>query len=758
MVAHREFNLPTVAAPRISEHTIPPMTLAAGVGGQSPEPGGAIWDRGLDLVHAIRLVRRRWGLAALVTMTGVVLVVNLVLSMPRNYRAEAILILDPRRSKISDLQAPTDALLSRTQADLSAIRTEAEMIMAPTVLREVVLRLGLADIHNEPSAFRVRLYDVRDQLTAWLASVFPRLKPGVTLAAPDVSQDGRIDLAADALARDVTVVNEGGSYALRVQATAKDADLAARIANSVAEAYLESQRRRQTSEGDAEINWLQSRLEDLRRVVQESDAAVERYRASNRLGQGSSTSTLDAQINEVNSALTAEKTRLSGAVAVLDEAQNSVRHDRSQSVPAVLASPSIQELVAQEAILEARRGELQRGLGPRHPAILDLEGQLSGLRGRMAGEVAHIIAGLQSDVTAGERTVSDLTQRLRELEVQREAMAAATVELAELERRTDANRQIYTQVLNQLSASLVRRAPAGSTEVRLVSAARPPPLSSGPSRALPIAGGAVASCALGVLAALLSGYWRGGFGGARPLQQATGLATLELLPQLNRRELRRLWRAPEGSAADIPIRSLAFMLKSVCRQVGPRCGVLLITSSVRGEGKSLLASQLARALATLDARVLLVDLDFWRPAVASAARLLNAVPTGLEIDGTPIMRDPASGLELLPVEARTKDMSSAAAFARRLRAVCAPDQDYELVILDAPPILPVPDVLAAAALADATLLMVRFEHTRAEAVRAAQLRLASVGVRPLGTVLTRVVRRKYRSYGYREAGLTQSLR
>ena len=84
-----------------------------------------------------------------------------------------------------------------------------------------------------------------------------------------------------------------------------------------------------------------------------------------------------------------------------------------------------------------------------------------------------------------------------------------------------------------------------------------------------------------------------------------------------------------------------------------------------------------------------------------------------------------------------------------------PRSRYDLIVLDAPPVLPVPDVLAAAARADATLLVVRFERTRAEAVRAAQLRLASVGVRPLGTVLTRVVPRRHRGYGYPEAAIAQ---
>jgi Mrp family chromosome partitioning ATPase len=147
--------------------------------------------------------------------------------------------------------------------------------------------------------------------------------------------------------------------------------------------------------------------------------------------------------------------------------------------------------------------------------------------------------------------------------------------------------------------------------------------------------------------------------------------------------------------------------------------------------------------------VLLVDLDLWRPSLAATVHRLAATPTIQEIDGSPVLRDEATGLELLPITGMAGGTSRSAAFARRLAEVCRRTSGHDVIVLDAPPIVPVPDVLAAAAQADATLLLVRFEHTRAEAVRAALTRLASVGARPLGTVLTRVVRRNYRRYGHR---------
>jgi len=714
----------------------------------SPHHGDSGGDVGLDLLHVLTLIRRRWYMVVLVTILGGLLALGLASSMPRDYAAEAMMVLDPRRSKLSDLQAPSESLLSRSQADLSAIRTEAEMLTSPTVLREVVTRLDLAASPEQPSQLRRLPNLVLERARAWAPVWLPLPAASVPADAAPIDPEQRVDRAVDALTRQVSVVNEGGSYVLRVQAKADEPELAARIANTVAEVHLAERQRLQDAERDAQSAWLRGRLEGLQRSVQESDDAVENFRTANRLAQGTNMSALDSRINDVNRALTEARTRLSGQAATLAEAQASMQRDLGHSAPAVLNSPSIQDLTVEEAGLEARRSELQRQLGPRHPSLQEIDGQLAGLRTRIAGEIARVIAGLQSQVTATQGEIDALSQQLESLENERRAIAPATVELAELERRAEANRSIYSEVLSAYTASMVRESGSLSSEIRLLAPARPPLNPSGPGRSIVVAAGLVASAALGTLLAAILGLWRGGFGSAERLEAATGLPTLEMVPELSRRELRRQWHRPGFSTADIPIRGLAYMLRAAHDHMAPRSAVITVTSSLRGEGKSLFACQLARCLAQLDARVLLVDLDLWRPSLSVTTHRLAATPTNQEIDGSPVLSDPATGLQLLPIAGIPGGIPRSAAFAHRLTEVCRRETGYSFIVLDAPPVVPVPDVLAAASNADATLLLVRFEHTRAEAVRAALTRLATVGVRPLGTVLTRVVRRNYRRYGH----------
>lgn len=736
MIARREAAQAAPAAALVPLDAGPARPAA-----RRPEPA----ELGLDLVQALRLVRRRWRLAALVAVTLTMLATCVIALLPPTYRAEALLVLDPRRSKVSELQAPTEALLSRTQSDLSAIRTETELVTSPTVLREVAARLKLADAAPEPALKGIELGGAVAWLQGWLRTAAGSEAPAPVPEAADAGR--RLDRAVEVLAGgQVTVVNEGGAYTLRVRADAGDPVLAARIANAVAEVHLEQQAAQQEAGREAESAWLRDRLEGLRATVRESDAAVESYRTRHRLAQGSAASTLEGRISEVNSAVTTARTRLSRGSANLAEATSSLRRDDGQSAPAVLASPLIQGLSVQEAALLGRRSELQQAVGARHPSILDVDAQLAGLRSRIDLETRRIVAGLRAEVVATRNEIADLERQLGELEDQRESDAGATVELAELERRAAANREIYAQVLAQFSASLVRQ--AGSlSEMRLAAAARPPLDPAGPNRKLLVAGAAAAASALGVLAALGVGFRRAGFGGAALLEQATGLPTLELVPELGRRQRQRFRQGHVPA-----VRGLAFMLDAAaCQATAARPALILVTSAVRAEGKSFCAGQLARLLATLGTRrVLLVDLDFWRPAVGRLAAELRAESTGAVLDGGPLLRDPATGLDLLTVDHAAAADGRAQGFARRLAAVRAGRSGHDLVVLDAPPVLPIPDVLAAAGAADATLLVVRFERTPAAAVRSALLRLGSVGVRPLGTVLSRVVMPNYRRYGYPE--------
>jgi Mrp family chromosome partitioning ATPase len=177
--------------------------------------------------------------------------------------------------------------------------------------------------------------------------------------------------------------------------------------------------------------------------------------------------------------------------------------------------------------------------------------------------------------------------------------------------------------------------------------------------------------------------------------------------------------------------------------------VILITSAVANEGKSLLALCLGRALALAGRRVLVVEFDLWQPSMRRLARRLPLEPTGQNLARAPIRIDRTSGLAIAAAEPGLRKAERAPALQDLLAALDAARAVYEIVLLDAPPVLDVPDVLPIAAEADGTLLLVRFEGPDGELVRASLDQLAAAGANLLGTVLSRIRARPYRRYGNR---------
>ncbi|MCX6399630.1 MAG: polysaccharide biosynthesis tyrosine autokinase [Propionibacteriales bacterium] len=183
----------------------------------------------------------------------------------------------------------------------------------------------------------------------------------------------------------------------------------------------------------------------------------------------------------------------------------------------------------------------------------------------------------------------------------------------------------------------------------------------------------------------------------------------------------------------------------------PRC--LVITSAVPGEGKTMTSTNLAVALAQTGRNTLIIDADLRRPRVATTLGLDPAVGLTTALVGKTEIHDAiqvheASGLHVLASGAKppnpTEILQSKITqdLIRRLRS------SYDMVIIDAPPLLPVADASVLAKLADGVIIVVRHGKTTKDQVNEAINRLNQVGARLYGVVVNMVAKRAIGSYYY----------
>lgn len=183
----------------------------------------------------------------------------------------------------------------------------------------------------------------------------------------------------------------------------------------------------------------------------------------------------------------------------------------------------------------------------------------------------------------------------------------------------------------------------------------------------------------------------------------------------------------------------------------PRC--LVISSAVPGEGKTMTSTNLAVALAQTGRNTLIIDADLRRPRVATTLGLDPAIGLTTALVGKTEIHDAiqvheASGLHVLASGAKppnpTEILQSKIThdLIRRLRS------SYDMVIIDAPPLLPVADASVLAKLADGVIIVVRHAKTTKDQVNEAINRLNQVGARLYGVVVNMVAKRAVGSYYY----------
>ena len=181
--------------------------------------------------------------------------------------------------------------------------------------------------------------------------------------------------------------------------------------------------------------------------------------------------------------------------------------------------------------------------------------------------------------------------------------------------------------------------------------------------------------------------------------------------------------------------------------------VITITSAVPGEGKTTTACNLAIALAQAGVRVAIVEGDLRRPRISTYLGVEKAVGLTTVLLGRVTLESAMQtvetpGLEVLASGSLPPNPSEILQTTAMSTLVANLHADYDMVIIDAPPLLPVTDAALLASLSDGAILVVRHGSTKREAVQAATERLAGVGATLLGSVLTMTPAKDLERHGY----------
>jgi uncharacterized protein involved in exopolysaccharide biosynthesis/Mrp family chromosome partitioning ATPase len=706
--------------------------------------------------------RRKW--LVLATATGFIMAGAFLAALvtPR-FAAEARVLLGIQEPRVVNIESVLKGITPNTET----MQSEAYVIGSRELARSVAYRLAL----DKSPEFNLAL---RPDNLAWLRFLDPTWlfdfidiktwfgKDNGTEVPPSskeqLSEEEKLwERVVSRLLDRVEVTPLNRSHVLSTRVESEEPFTAARIANTFAEVYVEQHLTRKQRATDRANEWLQSRIEELQWKVQESGRAVEEYRREHGLYQTKSDTVIAQQLAALNQELVASENAKAEADGRLAQAEAQL--DKSSTVetlPAVLQSPLIRTLRAQQADLEKQAAELSSTYTRKHPRVRDIRAQIAEIKSKIATEAQRIVQGLRHEARLAQDRYTRVVARMEELKNQMGQANEQTLKLQDLEREAQANRTMLETLLRR-SKETIDQQHIQTSDAEIISRASVPLRPSFPPTNLILLLAAIAGLGGGVLLALLVENLDQTFRTGDEVEEYTGLPSLALVPMVRKR------RRPAEHVVQKPYSNFTGSLRMLGARLflasgtSSKPGLIMFTSALPGEGKSLISSSFAQLMALDGRRVIILDLDWKQPNLhrmfgqsrgVGLADLLNGDITPKQA----VFRDRQSGAHVMFAGNVGQIRENTAWFERLRLLLDTLSRHYDVIILDTSPVLVAPEVLYLARLVSKTVLIAKWGSTPRRVVASELKSLLRAGAPVAGIVLSQVDPRRYNQYGYGDAG------
>ena len=238
------------------------------------------------------------------------------------------------------------------------------------------------------------------------------------------------------------------SRVIAIEFQSADPELAARVANMIAEKYLSLQQVAKQDQARSAGQWLSGELEKLRGKVSEAEAKVEDYRAKSNLFVGSNnTSLVNQQLTELSSQVSAARAQKADAEARARLIRDALRTGQSLDSSDVANSELIRRLSEQRVTLRAQLAEQSSTLLPQHPRIKEMRAQIADLDQQIRAEGERLVRSLESEAKVAGARLETLSANLDQFKRQTASTSDQDVQLRALEREAKAQRDLFESYL-----------------------------------------------------------------------------------------------------------------------------------------------------------------------------------------------------------------------------------------------------------------------------------------------------------------------
>lgn len=677
-------------------------------------------DGKLPLSQYLWILRRyRWRIGGFIVVS---VIGTLIVSSRLTPIYESTATVDVDRQTPSGVVGQEAMRTALNDAD-QYLATQIKLVQSDSVLRPVDRRFKLRQREKQPEA---------ESPSAWAGD-------------------------APVALRRLKVTRPPNTYLLLISYRSDDPQLAADAANAIAQSYLEHTYNIRIRSSESLARFMEKQNEELRAKMERSSQALLGFeRELNVINPEEKTNILSARLLQLNT----EYTNAQGERLKKEAAYESVKSGSLEAALAASQGDGLRRLM--EHLNDAREhfAEVKTHFGVNHPEYRKAEAQVREVDAAIDAAVKDVVDRVSIEYGESERHEAAVKQAVADAKSEFDRVNARSFEYQALKREADADKLLYEELVRKIKEAGIN-AGFQNSAIRIADPARPALKPVFPDIKLNVLLAFLFSALVAVVAAVVSDLLDKTIRDPEQVSRTLRTEVIGSLPLMKNRHAASTRAGLQPAAAmereqDVTgfhesIRTLrnSILLGSFDRQYRS----LLITSAAPGEGKTTTAANLATAHAEQGKRTLLIDGDLRRPSVHRNFNLPSVVGLSNVLLGEVGWREAlvrAEGMDQLDILAAGPPSRRASDLMGRglVELLEEASSDYDLVVLDAPPLLGFAEPLQMATAVDGVIIVARAGQTSRKAVASVLSILIRLRAKVVGLVLNEVHKELSDSYYY----------
>ncbi len=671
-----------------------------------------------------QMCKRPWLILALVVVSLILGGLKVAKTRPV-YQATSKLLIEQNNPRVNPFEE-----LATSGKSAADSQTQYQILRSRVLARRVIAKLKLRNHPEFAPQFPQQPRAVTQSLVSWIDSLLDVFSPPPLETLNDEFSKGDLSVKP---APDTVLVNAflgrlqvepmSKAHLVKVGFQAHDPGLASRVANTLADLYIDFDRETRFTVLQDALDWLERQVGDMRQQVEASEQALQQYKDEHDVHLiDDRLPGLMHEIATLNAALVQAKTERIELDTLYQALQSSSKKDAgAEWMPAVVENQLIQNLKTRYIDLHRTFVHLGQKYGDEHPRTLQIQAQLKELSTKIDLEIQRIVAAFNTKYQVVRARENALRSHIEGLKQDVRQLNDKSVQYGVLKREANSNRRLGDLLLNRLKETSVSADLTNGNHIRVIDVAEVPtnPINVRPMRTLGIAG------ILGLLAGVglvgLMGYLDNTLKSPEEAEEFLGLPVAGIIERF-----RATGSGNDGALVtlDSPHTKVTEAFKTLRANLllsyadQPR-KVYLVTSPHSHDGKTTVAVNLAIVLAQTERRVLLIDADLRHPSIHKRFGIDNR--EGLRERALTETYNPTEvvshdsiaegNLSIITSGKELPNPSELLESKRMERFLAHAREHYDVVIIDTPPVMAVSDALVLSPMADSILMVLRASVT-----------------------------------------------